>query len=217
MGTIEIICTVIGAVATVLYGIYYMLNYVFNKGKDKEHLENFEKATMDGFSQINKRLDKQEVETKSSIAKLESKIDKVCSDVQEHTTALVEIYTVLGRKYPKRGESFARKNSPRKLTELGLRVFKDVNGEKFLKDNKESLFGYIDEHKPLTRLDVEELSQQALFRLTSKPVFNYIKDYIYEAPAYKNLDGEMSELTIGDVCFVLSIPLRDMYLKERNF
>ena len=83
MTTIEIICTVIGAVATVLVGIYYMFNFVFTKGRDKEHLTNFEKNTMDGFAQINRhfdevdhRIDKQESETKSSIARLESKLDK---------------------------------------------------------------------------------------------------------------------------------------------
>lgn len=224
MTTIEIICTVIGAIATILGGTYYIFNFVFEKGKDKEHLANFEKATLSEFAKINRRMDKQE----NAMTKLESKFDKrlekfgeelgkVRDTVQEHTAALVEIYTVLGRKYPKRGESFARKNSPRRLTEFGQKIFKDVDGEKFLNDNKARLFEYIDERKPQTRLDVEELAQQSLFRLTSNPVFNYIKDYVYEAPEYKDIDGELSELTIGDVCFVLSIPLRDMYLSERNF
>lgn len=228
MTTIEIICTVIGAIATILGGMYYIFNFVFEKGKDKEHWANFEKATMDGFAQLNSRMDKQEAETKTALARLESKFDKrldkfgeelnkVRDTVQEHTTALVEIYTVLGRKYPRRAESFARKNSPRKLTEFGLKIYTDVNGEKFLNDNKARLFAYIDERKPQTRLDVEELAQQSLFRLTSDPIFNYIKDYVYEAPEYKDTDGNMSELTIGDVCFVLSIPLRDMYLNEKNF
>ena len=235
MTTIEIICTVIGAIATILGGMYYIFTFVFKQGKDKEHLDNFEKTALSEFAKINTRfdevnhrMDKQESETKTAIARLESKFDKrlekfgeelgkVRDNVQEHTAALVEIYTVLGRRYPKRGESFARKNSPRKLTEFGQKIFKDVDGDKFLNDNKARLFEYIDERKPQTRLDVEELAQQALFRLTSNPVFNYIKDYVYEAPEYKDIDGELSELTIGDVCFVLSIPLRDMYLSERNF
>lgn len=110
-----------------------------------------------------------------------------------------------------------QKHSPYRLTELGKKICDEVQGEKFLQDNKDVLFEYIDEHKPLTRLNVEELAAQALFRQTSKPIFNYIKDYVYEAPSYKDVDGEMSELTIGDICFILSIPLRDMYLKERNF
>lgn len=199
MTTIEIICTVIGAVASTLGGVYFILNFVFQKGKDREHLTNFENTTKEGFAQINKRL------------------DKVCDTVLEHTTALVEIYAILGRKYPKRRESFLQKNSPHRLTELGRKICNEVQGEKFLNDNKATLFEYIDERKPLTRLDVEELAVQALFRLTSKPVFNYIKDYVYEAPSYKDVDGEMSELTVGDICFILSIPLRDMYLKERDF
>lgn len=217
MGTIEIVCTAIGTVIAIIGGVYGVINYIFNKGMNREHLVNFENSTKEGFSQINKRLDNQNSETKNSISKLESKIDKVCDTVIEHTTALVEIYAILGHKYPKKRESFLQKNSPHKLTELGQKICNEVQGEKFLNNNKATLFEYIDEHKPLTRLDVEELSVQALFRQTSKPVFNYIKDYVYEAPAYKDINGEMSELTIGDICFILSIPLRDMYLKERDF
>lgn len=206
MGTIEIICTALGTAITVMGAVYGMFKYFFNKGMEKEHSNNFEKATMDGFSQIDKRLDKFGEELKN-----------ICDTVQEHTSALVEIYTVLGRKYPKRRESFVQKHSPHRLTELGLKIYKEIKGEQFLNDNKEVLFKYIDERKPLTRLDVEEYAMQSLFRLTGKPVFNYIKDYVYDAPAYKNIDGEMSELTVGDICYILSIPLRDMYLKERNF
>lgn len=224
MGTIEIICTALGTAITVVAGVFGIFKYFFQKGMEKEHSNNFEKTTLselskinNRFDEVNHRIDKREAESKNIISKLEDKIDKVRDTVQEHTSALVEIYAVLGRKYPKRGESFAQKNSPRKLTELGKKIYNDINGDQFLCDNKEILFGYIDERKPLTRLDVEELAQQALFRLTNKPVFNYIKDYIYEAPAYKDIEGEMSELTVGDVCFILSIPLRDMYLKERNF
>lgn len=199
MGTIEIICTVIGAIGTTLGGMYFILNYAFLKGRDKEHLINFEKSTKDSLTKINNSL------------------EKICDTVQEHTLALVEIYSILGRKYPKRRETFMQKNSPYKLTEFGQKIYNEVNGEQFLNDNKEVLFTYIDERKPLTRLDVEELAAQALFMQTSKPIFNYIKDYVYEAPAYKDADGKTSELTVGDICFILSIPLRDMYLKERNF
>lgn len=235
MGTTEIICTVIGAVATILGGMYYLFVFVLQLGKDKEHLANFEKTTLSEFAKINNRfddvnhrMDKQETETKTAIAKLEDKFDKrlekfdkqlekIRDTVQEHTMALVEIYGTLGRQYPETSESFVQKKSPRKLTELGEKVYNEVDGEKFLNDNKAILFEYIDERKPLTRLDVEELAMQALIRQTSKPVFNYIKDYVYEAPAYKDVKGQMAEITIGDICYILSIPLRDMYLKEKDF
>ena len=72
---------------------------------------------------------------------------------------------------------------------LVQRIFPVANGEKFLNENKEILYKYIDERKPLTRLDVEELSQRALFMQTNSPIFNYIKDYVYEAPSYKGTDG----------------------------
>lgn len=233
MGTIEIICTALGTAVTVIGGVYGVISYIFKKGMSKEHLVNFEKATLAEFTKIethfdkiNLRMDKQEAETKTIISNLETKVEKrldkfsedlskVKDNIELHTNALVEIYTVLGKQYPNREESFAQKNSPRKLTELGQKIFHEVNGEKFLNENKEILYKYIDERKPLTRLDVEELSQRALFMQTNSPIFNYIKDYVYEAPSYKGTDGEMSELTVGDICFILSIPLRDMYLNEK--
>lgn len=233
MTTIEIICTVIGAVASTLGGVYFILDFVFQKGKDKEHFANFEKTTMAEFTKIdkqfdkiNKRMDKQEIETKNIVSDLEAKVEKkldkfnntlsnMHDTISLHTNALVEIYTVLGRKYPKGEGCLAQKNSPRKLTEFGQKIFNEVNGEKFLNDNKEVLYKYIEDHKPLTRLDVEELAQRALFMQTNTPIFNHIKDYVYEAPTYKNTNGDNAELTVGDICFVLSIPLRDMYLKDK--
>ena len=235
MGTIEIICTALGTAITVIGGVYGVVNYIFNKGMAKEHSANFEKTAIIEFAKIgrhfdkmNLRMDKQEAETRTAISNLETKVEKrldkfsedlseVKNNVELHTNALVEIYTVLGRDYPQKEGSFALKNSPRKLTDLGQKIFNEVNGEEFLRDNKEILYKYIEEHKPLTRLDVEQLAHRALFMQTNTPIFNHIKDYVYEAPAYKDADGEMSELTIGDICFILSIPLRDMYLKERNF
>ena len=233
MTTIEIICTVIGAVASTLGGVYFILNFVFQKGKDKEHSVNFEKTTIAEFTKldkqfdkINERMDKQEENSKTIISNLEAKVEKkldkfndTLSDMHNtinlHTNALVEIYTVMGRKYPKGEECLAQKNSPRKLTEFGQKVFNEVNGEEFLNANKEVLYKYIEEHKPLTRLDVEELAQRALFIQTNTPIFNHIKDYVYEAPTYKDTNGDNAELTVGDICFVLSIPLRDMYLKDK--
>lgn len=233
MGTIEIICTALGTAITVIGGVYGVISYIFKKGMSKEHLINFEKATLAEFAKIdthfdkiNLRMDKQETETRTAILNLETKVEKrmdkfsedlskVKDSIELHTNALVEIYTVLGRDFPQKEDNFALKNSPRKLTELGQKVFNEVNGEQFLNDNKEVLYKYIEEHKPLTRLDVEQLAHRALFMQTNTPAFNYIKDYIYEAPAYKNADGERIELTVGDVCFILSIPLRDMYLDEK--
>mgnify|MGYP007122058034 CR=1 FL=1 len=47
--------------------------------------------------------------------------------------------------------------------------------------------------------------------------FNTLKDYVYNAPAIDMPDGEKYELGLGDVCYILSIPLRDMYLEMNGW
>lgn len=198
MTQIQIIMTVIAAVVTILGGVYTMFQFVFQVGKTKEHLEGFEKNTIDRLDKIDKRL------------------DSIDETVEDHTLALVQIFTFLGQKYPKRGSIFAQKSSPRSLNELGKKVFEDINGQEFLDENKDILFTFIDNESPQTRLDVESYSMQALMKLTGDSVFNRLKDYVYEAPAMELPDGKKYELTIGDICFILSLPLRDMYIKEKG-
>lgn len=198
MTQIQIIMTVIAAVVTILGGVYAMFQFVFQVGKTKEHLEGFEKNTIDRLDKIDKRL------------------DSIDETVEDHTLALVQIFTFLGQKYPKRGSIFAQKGSPRSLNELGKKVFEDINGQEFLDENKDILFTFIDNESPKTRLDVESYSMQALMKLTGDSVFNRLKDYVYEAPAMELPDGKKYELAIGDICFILSLPLRDMYIKEKG-
>lgn len=205
MTTIEIICTVTVAVITVLGGIYAMFQFIFQVGKTKEHLEGFERSIRESFIRIDNRFEK-----------VDDSINELKETVGEHTMALVELYTTMGRKYPKRSKAFAKKRSPRALTELGEKIYGDIGGAALLAANKNVLFEHIDKAKPLTRLDVEMEAQKALMALSFTPVFNPIKDYVYDASEIDLDDGTTFEMTIGDICFILSIPLRDMYINERG-
>ena len=205
MTTIEIICTVAVAVITVLGGIYAMFQFVFQVGKTKEHLEGFEKNALQRFDRIDQGFDK-----------IDGRMEKIENSVNDHSLALVEIYTFLGQKYPKHGLVFSQKQSPRVLNKLGKKIFDEIEGQKFLDENKDLLFEKIDESEPQTRLDVEILALQTLTILSSDSVFNKFKDYVYEAPAIDLEDGKKYELAISDICFILSIPLRDMYISEKK-
>ena len=73
--------------------------------------------------------------------------------------------------------------------------------------------------KPKTELDVENASNFACSAFTDNDIFNNIKDFVYNAP-YLNIVDENGEnksydITLGDVCYILSLPLRDMYLEEK--
>lgn len=190
MNVIEIICTVIGAVATVLGGVWFILSKVFKMGQTSVRIDNIEK----------------------SVTKLENMTEHLPCNA--HHDDITKIKTVLVEKYPKSSSVFSMKSSPRKLNPTGEKLFAAINGEQFLKDNKERLFGYISDNSPLVALDVEQLSNAACLSLVSTPAFNSMKNYVYNEPTWTLPDGKQYDITINDICFVLGLRLRDMYLSE---
>ena len=106
----------------------------------------------------------------------------------------------------------------RRLNDIGEWVFNQVQGEKFLNNNKDFFFSKIDEMKPQTAYDVESSANYVCVVHTQNSIFNDIKMFVYNSPLVKIKDAEGIEhsrdLTLLDVCSVLSLPLRDMYLKE---
>lgn len=131
-----------------------------------------------------------------------------------HRDDITKIKTVLVEKYPKSSSVFSMKSSPRKLNPTGEKLFAAINGEQFLKENKERLFGYISDNSPLVALDVEQLSNAACLSLVSTPAFNSLKNYVYNEPTWTLPDGKPYDITINDICFVLGLRLRDKYLSE---
>lgn len=104
------------------------------------------------------------------------------------------------------------KNSPRTLNDRGLKLFNDVNGKDFLEKNKDEFFAYLDRLSPKTAYDVENEALMALMTKTSTDMFIPIKSFLYNCPEIE-LNGKPYEITLADVCRVLYIPLRDMYLE----
>lgn len=197
MSNIEFACTIIGAVVAVIGGVWALFTFVFKIGRTKEHVDMFEQNTDKKFENVDKRLDKDE------------------EILDSHTRDIISIITFLGQKYPKNADLFSLKHSPRKLNQLGEELYEKVGGAEFLSTNKEKLYELIDKEKPQTRLDVESASLTALMLYLSSPAFNRIKDIIYDMPSIDTGKGKY-EVTMSDVCFVLSLPLRDMYIKDKN-
>lgn len=130
---------------------------------------------------------------------------------------LIAIRTYLTTKYPTAAPVFSQKNSPRELNEAGKQLFTDINGEEFLNKNKEILIKGIDDKTPKTALDVEESALEVLYSLIDNDMFIGMKNWVYNSPSRKlTIDGVDREYTItmNDVCFVLSLPLRNMYLAQ---
>lgn len=203
MNTIEIICTVIGAVAVILGGVWWIV-----KQAQKFAVNDYRLNRMES-----------DVSTlKSDVSMLKSDMSSLKLDMVDMKADISGIKSVLIQKFPNAAEVFSMKKSPRVLNELGEKVFAQINGKQFLTDNKQFFFSKIDERKPKTALDVENAANIACSAYTDNDIFNNIKDFVYNAPSIMipgdNGKERSYDITLGDVCFILSIPLRDMYLEE---
>lgn len=151
---------------------------------------------------------------KGDIKEVHTAIETIQNDINE-----LKIYLMI--KNPKAAHIFSGKRSPRQLNDLGRKVYDEIDGEDFLNENLELFISSIDELKPQTALDVETSALSVLIENTNNPIFNRLKMWVYNSPAVKiptGKDGETTEYAIvmSDICFILSIPLRDKYLARHN-
>lgn len=128
------------------------------------------------------------------------------------------IQMFLAMKNPKTINAFSMKHSPRQLNDKGIELYESINGEKFLNDNYDLFDVIISEKKPKTALDVEASALEALIMSLNLDIFNPIKNWVYNSAAVKlkKATGEEYDysLTINDICFILSLPLRNKYLDK---
>lgn len=205
MNAVEIICSILGAVGTVLAGVWFIVNKAQKMAVNDYRLGNMETDVSS---------------LKSDVSSLKSGVSKLNDNMAEIKEDMAAVKTVLMQKFPNVISRMAMKKSPRKLNETGEWVFNQVGGKKFLADNKDFFFRKIDSMKPKTAFDVEQAANFACAGYTDNEIFNDIKLYVYNAPAIKVKDSDGKErdyeITLGDVCYALSLPLRDMYLEEHQ-
>lgn len=150
----------------------------------------------------------------------ENDISTLKQDLKDIKSDIVTIKSLLVIKHKNAADLFSMKNSPRKLNENGEKLFSDIRGNDFLHENKDFLFAKIDEQQPKTALDVETAANFVCTANTDNEIFNRLKNYVYNSPTYTIKDKEGNErqydIALSDICFVLSLPLRDMYLKEHK-
>lgn len=157
------------------------------------------------------------------ISKLKSMEGLPCKEHSEiyHSIKedLARIEGILTIRNPK-AYRFSAKRSPRQLNEEGIKIFEAIKGQEFLDANFALFESCIDKKQPKTALDVETYALEVLLYNLNLDIFNPIKDWVYNSPAIEMTDknGTVSEysLTISDVCFILSLPLRNMYLKGHS-
>ena len=160
------------------------------------------------FSKFENRLKAVE----GGITDLHNEVSVLKDSLSSLKADVVDIQLFITSKFPTAVNTFAAKHSPLRLNEMGQKLYDEIKGKSFLDANQVTLFKAIDEKKPQTALDVEASAKEVLLALTSNAIFNPIKIWIYNSPAWK-INGKDYMISLGDVCFVLSIPLRDKYLE----
>lgn len=147
----------------------------------------------------------------ASLSRIEGRIDTLLLLIPQ--AASLKSQTLLSDDKP----TLAQKNSPKVLNANGLKVASAFDCDAFLETNQEWLIDEVSKFNPKTALDVETCSLAALRVASSDSRFNELKDKIYHSPMIKlslsDTEYKDVEITLEDVLFVISLPLRDVYLK----
>lgn len=158
-----------------------------------------------------------------SIEEHRNDIKQFISDISEikgSLSLLLQMQTARPPKSytPRKFDDFSRKKSPRQLNENGTALFNEVGGQKFIESNKDFLFKAIDIFSPKTAYDVEMSSLSALRMNQNNGIFDGLKNWVYFAPSRTITDDEGNtkqvDVSLDDILFVISLPLRDAYLLE---
>lgn len=196
--------------------MFYGFKFYYTRFKTLE--DKIDKADCNGNAQKIDKLASGLSDVKNDLEKVKRDVTGLKQDVTLIRQDIDKIVLILANKFPKTLDLFGMKKSPRRLNPMGEKLFNDIQGEKFLNENKNLFFEYIDKECPKTALDVETVAFLACNALSANEIFNDIKSFVYNSPEMEVEDrnGEklMYEITMGDICFILGIPLRDMYLNE---
>ena len=197
----ELICSLLGAVAAVLGGVWFIVQKAFKAGARDITLSAIDKRTCNAQCDLHDR----------DISLLKQDLSEIKADI-------LSIKSILVLKHKNVSDLFSIKKSPRRLNANGERLYADIQGGKFLQDNKDFFFSKIDGMNPKTPLDVENAANFVCTANTDNDIFNGMKDFVYNSPTYtlEDKDGSqrLYDISLLDICFVLSLPLRDMYLAE---
>lgn len=175
-------------------------------------------ATLKRHDKYFEKIDKRFSDVDKRFADVNTNIKDITRDVKDLTRDVISIKSFLSTKYKEDIDLVSLKNSPTKLSDFGNQILEEINGINFINDNKECLISRLDEEKPRTALDVENSAFIVFVNFCNNEKFDGIKNFIYNSPEYNVKDNKGCDrkynLSLIDVCFILSIPLRDMYLES---
>ena len=236
---IATIATVIGTFVATLASLFGGLSWFVARMDKKfeavdKRFEKQEEKFDQKLDKLEQRVDAKLTDIKNEIQRVEKAAERADATLRTELARLAEKGEERGQQTLQLREKFNRlvailekafpeimfndvtmKASPRKLSPIGEMIYKEIDGDTFLNENEIRLFQYIDDMKPRVALDVEMYAFSACRSLSSLPVFDRLKDYIFNRADIDGENGKIS-LSISIVCEVLAIPLRDRYMASRG-
>lgn len=204
----------ISSIITVLIGGGLVFK-MFDMGKALGSISSDIKSLNEKYGSLEKKYDSLDRKVDKVKEDIESRISRLPCDV--HSDRLSDTEKDVAYFRGKTELILSAKQSPRTLNKYGLELFQEIDGESFLAENKQKLFDFIDAESPKTAYDVEVDARKAVHSLTDDDSFNRIKVWLYNSPAKKiEVEGKETEycFSLEDACFVISLPLRDMYIES---
>lgn len=236
---IATIATVIGTFVATLASLFGGLSWFVARMDKKfeavdKRFEKQEEKFDQKLDKLEQRVDAKLTDIKNEIQRVEKAAERADATLRTELARLAEKGEERGQQTLQLREKFNRlvailekafpeimfndvtmKASPRKLSPIGEMIYKEIDGDTFLNENEIRLFQYIDDMKPRVALDVEMYAFSACRSLSGLPVFDRLKDYIFNRADIDGENGKIS-LSIAIVCEVLAIPLRDRYMASRG-
>lgn len=236
---IATITTVIGTFVATLASLFGGLSWFVARMDKKfdaidKRFEKQEEKFDQKLDKLEQRVDAKLTDIKNEIQRVEKAAERADATLRTELARLAEKGEERGQQTLQLREKFNRlvailekafpeimfndvtmKASPRKLSPIGEMIYKEIDGDTFLNENEMRLFQYIDDMKPRVALDVEMYAFSACRSLSGLPVFDRLKDYIFNRADIDGENGKIS-LSIAIVCEVLAIPLRDRYMASRG-
>lgn len=206
MNTIEIICTVIGAVGVILSGVWFIISRATKQGIGEYRLSNAEEKLsslpcVDHGASLN-------THTRS--------LEELSSTLEENKNMLVELSKWAMKLDGEMIDRLARKSSPLNMTEAGVYLFAKSGAEKALAKMSDRLMGLMDESELRTGYDIEQKALEILLRNTGDKAFDEVKNFIYNSSDTMIVEGtgESIKFNLYAIIKLMSIKLRDMYIER---
>jgi hypothetical protein len=138
-----------------------------------------------------------------------TRLEKTPDLLSRINDSVLVIKLFLMSKHEDAVDALSVSHSPISLNEAGERLYTISGAKEILESNIEKYIKKIEALNLKTALDVEEQSLLILYGCSGDDEFTPLKNYVFNNPVFEKLS-----LNMASICFVMSIPLRDEFLKR---